>query len=124
MSNPSAGGRLTTHILDTAAGRPAAGIAISLHAIGADGTATLISKHVSNHDGRCDAPILAGEAMKTGVYELVFEVAAYFRSAGAALAEPPFLDRIPIRFGIGDANAHYHVPLLVSPYSFSTYRGS
>ncbi len=65
-----------------------------------------------------------GEAMKAGVYELVFEVAAYFRNAGAALAEPPFLDRIPIRFGIGDANAHYHVPLLVSPYSFSTYRGS
>ena len=124
MSNPATGGRLTTHILDTAAGRPAAGVALSLHAIGADGAATLISTHVTNADGRCDAPILAGETMKPGVYELVFEIAAYFRQAGVALAEPPFLDRIPIRFGLADGSAHYHVPLLVSPYGFSTYRGS
>jgi 5-hydroxyisourate hydrolase len=124
MSNPSSGGRLTTHILDTAAGKPAAGVAISLHAIGPDGTATLVSRHVTNDDGRCDAPILAGDAMKAGVYELVFEIAAYFRANGATLAEPPFLDRIPIRFGLADAGAHYHVPLLVSPYGFSTYRGS
>ncbi len=124
MSGSTSGGRLTTHILDTAAGRPAAGVAISLHAISADGTATLVSRHVTNADGRCDAPILSGETMKTGVYELVFEIAAYFRQTGAALAEPPFLDRIPIRFGISDGRAHYHVPLLVSPYGFSTYRGS
>lgn len=124
MSHASSGGRLTTHILDTAAGKPAAGVDISLYSIGADGAATLVSRHVTNSDGRCDAPILSGEAMKTGVYELVFEIAAYFRTNGATLAEPPFLDRIPIRFGIGDASAHYHVPLLVSPYGFSTYRGS
>ncbi|MDB5641171.1 MAG: hydroxyisourate hydrolase [Hyphomicrobiales bacterium] len=124
MSNSPAGGRLTTHILDTAAGTPAAGVAISLHAIGPDGAATLVSQHVTNADGRCDAPILSGETMKPGVYELVFEIAAYFRQNGVTLAEPPFLDRIPIRFGLADASAHYHVPLLVSPYGFSTYRGS
>jgi len=124
MSVSTSGGRLTTHILDTAAGRPAAGIAIALHAIAADGSATLVSRHITNADGRCDEPILSGETMKAGVYELVFEIAAYFRQTGVALAEPPFLDRIPIRFGISDASAHYHVPLLVSPYGFSTYRGS
>ena len=124
MSNPSAGGRLTTHVLDTASGKPAAGVAISLHAIGADGAATLVSRHVTNADGRCDAPILSGETMKAGVYELVFEIGAYFRAQGVILSEPAFLDQIPIRFGLADANAHYHVPLLVSPYGFSTYRGS
>ena len=124
MSHPSSGGRLTTHILDTAAGKPAAGVALSLFAIGADGAAALVSRHVTNADGRCDAPILSGDAMKAGVYELVFEIGAYFRANGAALSEPPFLDRIPIRFGLADAAAHYHVPLLVSPYGFSTYRGS
>jgi 5-hydroxyisourate hydrolase len=124
MSNVSAGGRLTTHILDTAAGKPAAGVVISLHAIGSDGAATLVSHHVTNADGRCDAPILSGSSMKAGVYELVFDIADYFRANGATLAEPPFLDRIPIRFGLADASAHYHVPLLVSPYGFSTYRGS
>ncbi len=124
MSNPSAGGRLTTHVLDTASGRPAAGVAISLNAIGADGAAILVSRHVTNADGRCDAPILSGETMKAGVYELVFEIGAYFRAQGVTLAEPAFLDQIPIRFGLADAKTHYHVPLLVSPYGFSTYRGS
>lgn len=124
MSHSSSGGRLTTHILDTATGRPAAGVALALHGIGADGAATLVSRHVTNADGRCDAPILAGEAMKPGVYEIVFEIGAYFSASGAALAEPAFLDRIPIRFGLADASAHYHVPLLVSPYGYSTYRGS
>ena len=124
MSDLPSGGRLTTHSLDTAAGRPAAGVAISLYAIGADGAAALVSRHVTNADGRCDAPILSGATMKAGIYELVFEIAAYFRQTGVALAEPPFLDRIPIRFGLADAGAHYHVPLLVSPYGFSTYRGS
>ncbi len=75
-------------------------------------------------DGRAPAPLLGGEAFKVGRYRLVFEVAAYFRSRGVALAEPPFLDRVPIEFSIADANAHYHVPLLVSPWSYSTYRGS
>jgi 5-hydroxyisourate hydrolase len=116
-------GRLTTHVLDTAHGRPAAGIAVSLFEI--DGSSRrLVATAITNADGRCDKPMLAGTEMKTGVYELVFEVAAYFRALGVTLAEPPFLDHVPIRFGIGDAGAHYHVPLLISPYAFSTYRGS
>ncbi|MDB5649223.1 MAG: 5-hydroxyisourate hydrolase [Hyphomicrobiales bacterium] len=124
MANSSGGGRLTTHVLDTASGLPAAGVSISLAAIGADGQSRLISQAVTNADGRCDAPLLSGAAMHAGIYELVFETGSYFRGRGTALAEPAFLDRIPIRFGIGDASAHYHVPLLVSPYSYSTYRGS
>lgn len=124
MTNVSSGGRLTTHVLDTATGRPAAGVALALHAIGPDGAATLVAHRLTNADGRCDEPLLAGDAIKPGVYEIVFEIGDYFRKTGAALAEPAFLDRVPIRFGIADAGAHYHVPLLVSPYGFSTYRGS
>lgn len=124
MANSTGGGRLTTHVLDTASGRPAAGVAISLHAIAPDGTARLLSSHVTNADGRCDAPILSGATMQTGIYELVFEIGAYFEANGTALAKPAFLDRIPLRFGLADADAHYHVPLLVSPYGYSTYRGS
>ncbi len=124
MTILAAGGRLTTHILDTATGRPAAGVKITLHAIGADGQAQLVSTHVTNADGRCDQPILSGASLQTGVYELVFEIGDYFRASGTPLAEPAFLDRIPIRFGLCDAGAHYHVPLLVSPYGYSTYRGS
>jgi 5-hydroxyisourate hydrolase len=124
MTHAPAGGRLTTHILDTASGKPAAGVTISLFALAANGTATLVSKHVTNADGRCDAPILTGDSMKAGVYELVFEIGAYFRANTVALADPAFLDLIPIRFGLADASAHYHVPLLVSPYGYSTYRGS
>ncbi|MDB5596370.1 MAG: 5-hydroxyisourate hydrolase [Hyphomicrobiales bacterium] len=124
MPNSSGGGRLTTHVLDTATGIPAAGVAIALHAIGADGEPRLVSRHVTNADGRCDAPLLSGESMKAGTYELVFEIGSYFQAHGTRLAEPAFLDRIPIRFGLADASAHYHVPLLVSPYGYSTYRGS
>ena len=118
-------GRLTTHVLDTANGRPAAGMAIALYRLGPgpDDRALLIES-TTDADGRAPAPLLAGDDLTPGVYELVFEVGAYFAARSAALAEPPFLDRVPIRFGIADSDAHYHVPLLVSPGSYTTYRGS
>ena len=116
-------GRLTTHILDTAHGRPGAGIAIRLYRL--DGAArTLIDTRTSNGDGRCDAPLLEGDALQAGVYELDFAAGDYFAARGLALATPRFVDVITLRFGISDTAAHYHVPLLVSPYSYSTYRGS
>jgi 5-hydroxyisourate hydrolase len=115
-------GRLTTHVLDTARGRPAAGLAIELFALG--GECRLLKAATMNKDGRCDAPLLEGAALVVGSYELVFAVGAYFRDAGVAVSDPPFLDRVPIRFQIADAAAHYHVPLLVSPYGYTTYRGS
>jgi 5-hydroxyisourate hydrolase len=116
-------GRLTTHVLDTARGRPAAGLAVALHAVEGDAR-RLIRTAVTNQDGRCDGPLLAGTEMRAGVYELTFEVGPYFRAAGTSLAEPLFLDSVPIRFGVADAAAHYHVPLLISPFGYSTYRGS
>jgi 5-hydroxyisourate hydrolase len=109
------GGRLTTHVLDTAAGRPAVGVAIELRRDGA-----LLASATTNADGRTDAPLLEGDALVAGVYELLFDVGGYF----AAAAEPPFLGRVPVRFGIADPDSHYHVPLLASPWSYSTYRGS
>ncbi len=123
MTNAQSG-RLTTHVLDTASGKPAHGVAVSLFAIDASGARRLLKTAQTNADGRCDAPFLSGAEMAVGAYELVFEAAAYFRAAGVALSDPPFLDVVPIRFGIADASAHYHVPLLISPYGYSTYRGS
>ena len=123
MTDPKSG-RLTTHVLDTASGKPAHGVAVSLFAIDVSGARRLLKSTRTNGDGRCDAPFLSGAEMAVGAYELVFEVAAYFRAAGVALSDPPFLDLVPIRFGIADASAHYHVPLLISPYGYSTYRGS
>ena len=123
MTDPQTG-RLTTHVLDTASGKPAQGVTVSLFAIEASGGRRLLKSTQTNGDGRCDAPFLSGAQMAVGAYELVFEVAAYFRAAGVALSDPPFLDVVPIRFGIADASAHYHVPLLISPYGYSTYRGS
>ena len=123
MNDPRTG-RLTTHVLDTASGKPAQGVAVSLFAIEAAGARRLIKATQTTADGRCDAPFLSGADMAVGAYELVFEVAAYVRAAGVALSDPPFLDVVPIRFGIADASAHYHVPLLISPYGYSTYRGS
>ncbi len=117
-------GRLTTHVLDTASGKPAQAISVSLYALEGSGARRLIKTVSTNADGRCDAPLLAGAELARGAYELVFEVAAYFRAAGVALSDPPFLDVVPIRFGIADDSAHYHVPLLISPYGYSTYRGS
>jgi 5-hydroxyisourate hydrolase len=116
-------GRLSTHVLDTANGRPAKGIAIELFAIEGDRRRAIL-RTTTNADGRTDAPLMIGEAFRTGVYELVFDVGAYFKSVGAVLADPPFLDKVPIRFSIAEADGHYHVPLLVSPWSYSTYRGS
>lgn len=118
-------GRLTTHVLDTAQGRPGAGIAIELWRLDAQSEQReLITTARTNPDGRTDAPLLAGEELTVGSYELVFAVGAYFASQPVATSTPPFLDRIPLRFGISDAQAHYHVPLLVSPWAYSTYRGS
>ena len=123
MTDPQTG-RLTTHVLDTASGKPARGVTVSLYALEASGARRLLKSTQTNGDGRCDAPFLSGAQMAVGAYELVFEVAAYFRAAGVALSDPPFLDVVPIRFGIADEAAHYHVPLLISPYGYSTYRGS
>ena len=112
-------GRLTTHVLDTAQGRPASGLAIELWRDGA-----CLLRVVTNADGRTDAPLLTGDDLVAGVYELVFLVGDYFARAGLAQGSLPFLDRVPVRFGIVDADAHYHVPLLTSPWAYSTYRGS
>jgi 5-hydroxyisourate hydrolase len=106
-------GRLTTHVLDTAAGRPAAGVPVTLRRDGAT-----VAAAVTNADGRTDAPLLEGDALVPGVYELVFEVGAYFATT------PGFLDEVPVRFTVRDAGQRYHVPLLVSPWAYSTYRGS
>jgi len=115
-------GRLTTHVLDTASGRPAEGLKIALYR--KDGAAReLLKEVVTNDDGRCDAPLLEGEAFQPGQYELVFYAGDYLRRSGAALPEPLFLDEVPICFGMAE-NAHYHVPLLLSPFGYSTYRGS
>ena len=114
-------GRLTTHILDTANGRPAAHVDIRLYAL--DGRRELRASTVSNSDGRTDEPLLDGHAMQTGSYELEFDVGKYFVSQGCAVGEPAFLDTVVIRFA-ANADEHYHVPLLVSPWSYSTYRGS
>ena len=116
-------GKLTTHVLDTANGRPAAGMAVALYRLDA-GVATLLTRVALNDDGRADAPLLEGAAFVPGRYRLVFGVAAYFRALGAALDEPPFLDEVPLDFGLATVGAHYHVPLLASPFAYSTYRGS
>ena len=116
-------GRLSTHVLDTHSGRPAAGVTIELYAM-RDGEQRLLKSAVTNADGRTDAPLLAGDEYKPGVYELRFHVGAYFRARGLDLPDPAFIDVAPIRFGMADADGHYHVPLLVSPWSYSTYRGS
>ena len=117
-------GKLTTHVLDTANGRPASGIAIALWQLSPNIDSKSLLKTIhTNHDGRTDEPLLAKEELKTGIYELVFSVGNYFARYGD-YADPLFLDEIPIRFGISDLETHYHVPLLVSPWSYSTYRGS
>ena len=114
-------GRLTTHILDTAAGIPAAGVAVRLYALG-DGR-ELVASTTTNTDGRTDAPLLEGAAFGIGSYELEFDIGDYFRGRDLAVGVPPFLDVVVIRFA-ADGAEHYHVPLLTSPWSYSTYRGS
>ncbi len=115
---------LTTHVLDTSRGKPAEGLRIDLYRLGGQSREKIASV-TTNSDGRVDGgPILAGETFLAGEYELVFHAGDYLRACGVALPEPAFLDVIPIRFGIADTTAHYHVPLLLSPYGYSTYRGS
>jgi 5-hydroxyisourate hydrolase len=116
------GGRLTTHVLDTASGRPAAGMTIDLWRLSPEGRSHL-KRVQTNADGRCDQPLLQGAEFAAGRYELVFAAGDYLRREGTELPTPAFLDDIPIRFGMAEAK-HYHVPLLVSPYGYSTYRGS
>jgi 5-hydroxyisourate hydrolase len=116
-------GRLSTHVLDTANGRPARGVAVELFALEGGGRRSVL-RAATNADGRTDAPLMTGDAFRAGTYELVFDVGAYFRGLGAATADPPFLDLVPIRFTMAEPDGHYHVPLLVSPWSYSTYRGS
>jgi len=113
---------LSTHVLDTSCGRPAAGMTVELHVL-KDGQRQFLTRVITNNDGRPDEP-LSREPLESGTYELIFHAAAYFRAASVELSAPTFLDEIVIRFGIADPAAHYHVPLLLSPYGYSTYRGS
>lgn len=115
--------RLTTHVLDTAHGTPARGVAVELHRLGADGR-RLVTAAVTDADGRTPAPLLSGDRIDPGIYELTFHVGPYFAGGGLATASPPFLGDVVVRVGIADPAGHYHVPLLVSPYGYSTYRGS
>lgn len=117
-------GKLTTHVLDTAQGCPARDLAIELWSIVPEtNEKTLLKTTRTNQDGRTDSPLIDGE-LQQGIYELVFHVGEYFNQQLKDLPQPPFLDQIPIRFGIANPQAHYHVPLLTSPWSYSTYRGS
>ncbi|MFN3606808.1 MAG: hydroxyisourate hydrolase [Cypionkella sp.] len=116
-------GKLTTHVLDTALGKPAAGVAVWLYRLGGV-SPELLAQIITNSDGRADAPLLQGDMLRAGQYELVFHAGDYLRSTGQAAGGVIFLDQIPIRFGITDPAAHYHVPLLISPFAYSTYRGS
>jgi hydroxyisourate hydrolase len=117
-------GYLTSHVLDLVQGKPAAHVHIELRRLDlATGTHTVLRLTRTNDDGRTDAPLLVGDEFIAGTYELIFDVGAYFARQGIA-AEPPFLAQVPVRFGVGDPTAHYHVPLLVSPWAYSTYRGS
>ncbi|MGJ3254373.1 MAG: hydroxyisourate hydrolase [Elainellaceae cyanobacterium] len=118
-------GKLTTHVLDTVKGSPASGMTVELWSLDArSGERTLLKSITTNTDGRTDVPLLANDECVCGVYELVFVVSTYFAHYMTDLPNPPFLNRVPIQFGIADASAHYHVPLLTSPWSYSTYRGS
>jgi 5-hydroxyisourate hydrolase len=117
-------GKLTTHVLDTAHGCPAAGMRVRLLRLDGAGAPAELKALALDADGRAPAPLLAGAALARGRYRLVFSVGAYFASRAAVLADPPFLDDVPVDFGIAAVDQHYHVPLLVSPWSYSTYRGS
>ena len=114
---------LSTHVLDTMHGGPAAGMAVELYTTVGE-SAILVRKFTLNHDGRSDSPLYDASNLKVGTYRLVFDVAGYFKARGVALPEPNFLNRVSLDFGVAHADQHYHVPLLVSPWSYSTYRGS
>jgi len=115
--------RLSTHVLDTSRGAPARGVAIEVHVV-ANGGRRLVATAVTDADGRTAAPLLSGDRIEPGVYEITFRAADYFRREGVALPDPPFLGDVVVRVGLADAGGHYHVPLLLSPYGYSTYRGS
>ncbi|MDP2409776.1 MAG: 2-oxo-4-hydroxy-4-carboxy-5-ureidoimidazoline decarboxylase [Pseudolabrys sp.] len=117
-------GRLSTHVLDNHAGKPAEGIAIELRELSAAAADRVLLRAVTNTDGRTDAPLIGGRPLPIGRYELRFSVAAYYSARGVPLADPPFLDVVPIRFSIAEPEGHYHVPLAMTPWSYSTYRGS
>ncbi len=117
-------GKLTTHVLDTVKGGPAVGVSIQLWSIPSSGEKKHLKTLITNGDGRTDEPLLQNETFLPGVYELVFAIGDYFAQSSENLPDPPFLDAIPLRFGIADPQSHYHVPLLASPWSYSTYRGS
>ncbi len=119
------GGRLTTHVLDTAQGCPASNMKIELWGLHPEGCSqTLLKTIYTTIDGRTDAPLLIDDELVIGTYELVFAVGEYFAVQKVMTPTPPFLDRVPVRFGIANPSAHYHVPLLISPWAYSTYRGS
>ena len=123
MNQNTGQGRLTTHVLDTAQGCPASGVKIELFRLSGKGRDVLLST-ATNSDGRCDAPLLQGGKLVAGEYELVFHAGDYLKSTATISTDILFLDQIPIRFGVSDADQHYHVPLLLSPFGYSTYRGS
>jgi 5-hydroxyisourate hydrolase len=116
-------GKISTHVLDTTRGKPGAGVEVELYRVEATAR-ILVTADTTNGDGRCGVPLLEGDALVAGKYELVFGVGAYFAAQGTVLPDPPFLDRVIIAFGIADASQNYHVPLVVTPWSYSTYRGS
>lgn len=116
-------GKLSTHVLDTTQGKPGAGVVVELYAVG-DDARTLLKSVITNRDGRVDTPLLEGEAMQAGRYELVFGAGDYFAAQGVALPEPRFIDKVTLAFGIADPSQNYHVPLVLTPWSYSTYRGS
>jgi len=117
-------GKLSTHVLDTLHGTPASGVQLSLHRLNSTGQRTPILQTVTNSDGRCDAPLLQGDAMLAGVYELDFAIGDYFAARNVPMPEPRFLDVVTLRFGIADPAQNYHVPLVATPWTYSTYRGS
>ena len=120
---PKTDGRLSTHVLDTVSGTPAAGVRVVLTELGASAEG-LLKDVLTNADGRTDEPLLAGAPLRIGTYEIAFHIGAYFAAKGIAAASPPFLDIVPVRFAIAEPEGHYHVPLLASPWSYATYRGS
>ncbi len=117
-------GRISTHVLDTVSGRPADGVAVTLHEIVSETETALVARTVTNADGRTDAPLVGGRPVPIAVYELRFALGDHYRRLGTSLPEPPFLDVVPLRFGVSDPEGHYHVPLVATPWSFQTYRGS
>jgi 2-oxo-4-hydroxy-4-carboxy-5-ureidoimidazoline decarboxylase len=117
-------GRLSTHVLDTNSGRPAAGIAVELVELSELGSSRVVTRTITNSDGRTDQPLIGGRPVPIGRYELTFSVGKYFAERQVPMSDPPFLDRIPLRFSVSDPEGHLHVPLLVTPWSYATYRGS